>query len=985
MIKKVSILIFLFISFIISTNIKSNYNIYAQESEHKLTTAKNPTGVKHFGTSNNVMIPNEYNQTESQMRGVWVATVYNIAISKQNGLSIEAIENYKKEFNEILDRMEEFGMNTIFFQVRPCNDAFYQSNLNPWSKFLVGEGINPNWDPLSWMIDETHKRGFRFVCWMNAFRVTTESYVTTGKAINSSIAELVKMKHNALGKLADNNFAKLHPEYVLAGLYDEKLILNPSEPAVQKFIVDTIMEIVENYNVDGLHFDDYFYLEGYNSSNTENTNFVGYNSYLTVGKDIMNDVPNYLEYQKDPKNYGIDVFGDDGIYGMPSGLNLGDFRRENINNLMRNIRKKIDEYNLINKTNVEFGTKPAAVWRSNSQYCTIGSTRCAPNGSNTDEGAYSTYNDLYADSLKWVQEGLVDWVAPQVYYSFEDAYAPYADVVDWWVEQVRIVNEKRRMENKKDINLYIAHGIYKYRDNPEQFYRANEIIDQLKYNNKYRDVIKGSAVYSYELLYKTLGSNIVGEYPNAENIRNNAMKYFKNLWSNNQVFPLTIGDYDASNLLVEDYNLKENSMGIVSLQFDTLKGASAYGFYMIPKNTPFEISNLEYRKKVIYSGYEDSKKVCIELEDLDYDYYIVPISVNGHISEHITKLDLSKITKNKAPNKVEISLELKNDNELLSGAILNGYFPVPTDDDGDLVEYTFSLMERNRKRKIDVETKIIDNMVYFSWQSFYYLLENTYIIVDLTDNDLTTECNSKKFSLVNNYSPSPIEITIKQNSYQGLSNLEIEYTEILYATNIKVYFVKDGNKIDITKEFKESSSEGKFTIVLPDEDINEGYIEFILSNGKKEISCKSNVFKVEKRPPSPIEITIKQNSYQGLSNLEIEYTEILYATNIKVYFVKDGNKIDITEEFKESSSEGKFTIVLPDEDINEGYIEFILSNGKKEISCKSNVFKVEKKVVIENSQLPPKKKNCKKTNIIITSILIFTMSISIYYIKNRKN
>ena len=178
------------------------------------------------------------------MRGVWVATVYNIAISEQDGVSEKAIEKYKTEFLEILDRMNSYGMNTLFFQVRPSNDAFYESELNPWSEFLAGTGVYPGWDPLEWMVEETHKRGYTFMCWMNAFRVTTTTYVTTGSAITNTPEKLVEMKLAALNKLADGNFAKEHPEYVVAGTHDPKLILNPSEPAVQKFIVDTIMEIV---------------------------------------------------------------------------------------------------------------------------------------------------------------------------------------------------------------------------------------------------------------------------------------------------------------------------------------------------------------------------------------------------------------------------------------------------------------------------------------------------------------------------------------------------------------------------------------------------------------------------------------------------------------------------------------------------------------------------------------------------------------------
>mgnify|MGYP000773467527 CR=1 FL=1 len=978
--KKLLICIFLCLIFSFANKGKVNLTIFAERDESKIITSKNTNGVKHFGTNQYVMVPNEYEVLNAEMRGVWVATVYNIAISKQNGLTDEAIQIYQNEFLEILNRMNEFGMNTIFFQVRPNNDSFYQSTLNPWSKFLVGEGVNPGWDPLEWMIEETHKRGYRFYCWMNAFRVTTESYVTTGKALNSKISDLVQMKHSALAKLADNNFAKLHPEYVVAGLYDEKLILNPSEPMVQKFIVDTIMEIVENYAIDGLHFDDYFYLEGATSSNTENSSFVGYNAYTQSDKDIMNDIPNYLKYQQNPSTYGIEAFGKDGIYGMPSGLNLGDFRRENINNMMRNIRKKIDEYNQKNNTFIEFGTKPAAVWRSNSEYCSAGSSRCVENGSNTHEGAYSTYNDLYADSLKWVQEGLVDWVAPQVYYAFEDEYAPYADVVDWWVEQVRLVNEKRILEDKKEIRLYIAQGIYKYRDNPDQFYRSMEIIDQLKYNNKYTDVLKGSAVYSYEILYKTLGSDIVNQYPNAEKIRKGAMNQFKNLWSNNQVFPVMIGDYDASNLVIDEYQLKENSTKQGTIQFKTIIGASCYGYYKVPKDVPFDINNLMYRQNVFYAGYEENKSVNIMIDEIDqnYDYYIVPVSIHGHIATNITKIDLTTVEKNVAPNEVEVILDLPDSNEVLTGSILSGYFYIPVDENGDVVSYSFQLLEGNRKNSITVNTEVVEDKVYFTWKSFFYEAEEVQLLVELSDGDLQTDSYSQVFSLVDYYTPSKIDIVTSNTKYDGDSTIEVSYTPINNVTMAKVYLIKDGIKVDITNAYNTTNDGSSFKLTLPDETIHECYIEFELTNENRTIYCQSETFEVRKVTPDEITITVTDTKYDGDSTIEVSYTPINNVTMAKVYLIKDGIKVDITNAYNTTNDGSSFKLTLPDETIHECYIEFELTNENQTIYCRSLPFAIIKCSTSKTC------KKCNKNSVIVLISTIILLS-SIIYTFRRKN
>ena len=863
------------------------------DGEHKIITAKHPGGVTHYGTHEYVTILDEYAPVESEMRGVWVATVYNIAISKQNGLGESAISQYQQEFKAILDWMEAFGMNTLFFQVRPCNDAFYSSELNPWSKFLVGEGVDPGWDPLAWMIEETHKRGFRFMCWMNAFRVTTESYVTNGKAVAKPIKELVEMKLSALRRLADGNFAKAHREYVVAGLYDEKLILNPSEPAVQKFIVDTIMEIVEHYDVDGLHFDDYFYLDSFTSSDTINSNFAGYDAYRVSGPEIMNDWPNYLAYQQDPAHYGQDVFGQDGYYGIPAGLNLGDFRRENINNMMRNIRKKIDEYNAREHAYVEFGTKPAAVWRSNSEYCSVGSHRCDPLGSNTAEGAYSTYADLYADSLQWVKEGLVDWVAPQVYYAFEDEYAPFADVVDWWAEQVEAVNTQRRQEGLSDIRLYIAHGIYKYRDAPDQFYRSAEIIDQIKYTRHY-PVIQGSAVYSYELLYQVLGSDLTQTYPNAENVRKNAMKQMKDLWQA-PVYPLPIGAYDATGLKVMDYQLKENSTGELSLQFSTIPNAVAYGIYQVPKGMSFDPHQIEYRTDVIYAGYEEGqmKWVSLGVEDKEKAYYILPISRLGHMSDTPTPLALETKVINQAPNPVEIKLDILPTQEVICGSILKGYFDIPTDPNQDVVDYTFYLCQSGLETKITPKIEIRDDLVHFEWKSYYYEESDCQIKVVLTDQDMTTDCYSASFDLISVASPVPPRIEVDQMAYFGNEWITITYTDGIdyqgYPLTYQFFLVTDDMQLDITEDFL-LGQHHQFGIYAPNVTSTSAFIQCLTSNGRKTTISQSEPFSIESiLPITGGKVSISGHRFARTSTIRVEYTLPVIAEDYQVnyYFVMD--------------------------------------------------------------------------------------------------
>lgn len=952
-----------------------------------LKTVNHPNGVYHFGSNEYVEIIKDYETSYSEMRGVWVATVYNIAISSQDGVSDEAIKKYKAEFLEILDRMQTYGMNTIFFQVRPSNDAFYQSSLNPWSEFLAGSGVYPGWDPLEWMINETHKRGYTFMCWMNAFRVTTTTYITDGTSVYSKSAEeLVQMKLSTLSTLADGNFAKEHPEYVVAGTHDAKLILNPSEPAVQKFIVDTIMEIVENYDVDGLHFDDYFYLSGDSASNTSNTNFAGGDTYKESGKEILNDWPNYNEYLKDPKNYGKDAFGADGIYGMEKGLNLGDFRRENINIMMRNIRKQIDEYNEKTGKCVEFGTKPAAVWRSNSEFCSANSTRCSENGSNTHEYAYSTYADLYADSLTWVEEGLVDWVAPQVYYSFEDTAAPYADVVDWWAKQVERINATRILEGKKEIRLYIAHGIYKYRDAPDQFNNINEFTNQLKYNKHY-DVIKGSAVYSYEILYMPLNSTITDKYPNAENIRKSAMYAFKTLWSSG-TYPLEVGENDAEELKLIDYYIKESTDKKIILNFDTLEGAKAYGVYKVPNEIEnFNDKMIEYRQRVIYSGYEKGKKVIINLDDSssfqdEYTYYIVPVSKNGYVSKNYTKIELSNIKVNEAPNTSEIII---NDytGEVKTGTTISGSFEIPTDPNNDSVSYTIVLIEDGMTTSISPNIEVIDNTVFFSWKTFLIESANCQIKVIFSDGEMSSQSYSKTFNLVDYLKPHEVDITLDKKIYNSTEKVSINFTDIIDLDSevlVTSYLVIDKEKINITENYN-CAINNQFQISLPKVSSDDCYIEFVLSDGYNLVISKSDLFKIElvNTKPNGGSVIINSNTY--LPKQILQGTFILPTDadndvlNYKLYLVGKNYREEI-----EILDNNNFEVIIPKEIGDNYYIEMVVDDGYEEVIVKSSEFN------IVDSQEEPSKgcSNCKKGQVLITQSLILLSTFCFIIIKRLR-
>ena len=704
-------------------------NVFAFDaSKEQYVFKSDGSKVYHYGTGEPVIISKEYLTAEYEMRGVWVATVYNIAIQPQGGTTQKAIEKYKEEFISILDKMEEYNMNTLYFQVRPSNDAFYKSELNPWSQFLAGAGVDPGWDPLEWMIEETHKRGFVFQCWMNAFRVTVYSVLPDSekKANYYSNEDLIKYKKAALDVLAKGNFAKENPDCVVLGEDDTRLILNPSDPRVQQFLVDTVIEIVENYDVDGLHFDDYFYLSGGGGANTYNGNFAGGKTYDSklVGEKQLNDLPNYQDYLK----------GDSKYAHLERGLNLGDFRRASLDHMIKNIHEAVKAYNEKNNDCVEFGAKPAAVWRSNIEYCTENYDRCVENGSNTHASAYSSYNDLFANTLNWVEQGWVDYIAPQVYYGFSSKEAPYADIVKWWAEQVERVNAQNKLEGKKEIKLYIAHGIYKYEDSPSEFSLPTEVRNQLYYNQKFES-IKGSAFYSYEHLYQF-----------ASTYHEKGMELVKTTWSQKTI-PLPVGENDAKNLSIENYRLRKaigsNNYSVV---FDLLENTSVYALYKVKKGEELNISDVTSRVLVEFEGYQENKQISLMINEYDenYDYYIKVFSNHYHVSESTLKVDFEK-TENYIPLEVKGNINIEN--AVAPSSDINISLE-PLYKENGVLEYKVFVIADGEEIVVNYGTCETEKFEYV-WKSYPFPSDQVKIKVVFTDGVHSETIESNYFDIKN--------------------------------------------------------------------------------------------------------------------------------------------------------------------------------------------------------------------------------------------
>lgn len=292
-----------------------------------------------------------YAQQKRQFRGAWIQAVNG----QWMGVGTAQMQ---RTLTYQLDELQKDGVNAIIFQVRPECDALYKSKYEPWSRFLTGQqGLAPTpyWDPLQWMVTECHKRGMEIHAWINPFRAKT------------------KTTH----ELATSHVAIRHPEWMFS--YDGLFILNPAIPECRDYICEVVKDIVERYDIDGLHIDDYFY------------------PYPVAGLEIP-DARQFSLY-----NNGIS--------------NKGDWRRANVNMFIEQL------YNTIKDTKpwVKFGVSPFGIYRNK---------KSSQMGSETN--GLQNYDDLYADVLLWVNNGWVDYCVPQIYWEIGNKAADYKELIQWW-------------------------------------------------------------------------------------------------------------------------------------------------------------------------------------------------------------------------------------------------------------------------------------------------------------------------------------------------------------------------------------------------------------------------------------------------------------------------------------------------------------------------------------------------------------------------
>jgi uncharacterized lipoprotein YddW (UPF0748 family) len=291
-----------------------------------------------------------------EFRAAWIATVANINWPSKPGLSVA---EQQQEAINLLNLLQRLNFNAAILQVRPQADALYKSDLEPWSYFLTGtqgKAPEPFYDPLTFWVEAAHDRGIELHVWLNPYRA----------------------HHLTGGEVSANSFVKKHPELVVK-LKDGQYWMDPSRKEVQEHSAAVVRDLVKRYDIDGIHFDDYFYP------------YAEYNG----GADFP-DQESYAIYQ----NKG-------------GKLTRGDWRREGVNNFIEKVYKVIKS----EKKHVKFGVSPFGIWR--------------PGYPESIEG-FDQYDKLYADAKLWLNKGWVDYFSPQLYWTVNAQKLSFPVLLGWW-------------------------------------------------------------------------------------------------------------------------------------------------------------------------------------------------------------------------------------------------------------------------------------------------------------------------------------------------------------------------------------------------------------------------------------------------------------------------------------------------------------------------------------------------------------------------
>lgn len=488
-------------------------------------------------------------QPKAEVRSMWIATVWQIDWPSSTGTSTSVANSQKKQMSSIISDMASGNYNAMYFQVRPNCDAFYKSKYEPWSNYLTGSrGKAPSYDPLAFAVEQCHSNNMECHAWVNPLR-----FPSNGNTPNDNDMR----KRGWLLKYGDNT------------------ILNPGIPEVRQRIVDVCRDIIENYDVDGIIFDDYFYPS------------------------------------KIPTNSSA---GDYNLWKKSGTPNFADWRRENVNKVIKQVYDMIQQV----KPYVKFGVSPRGIAGTDQKVADkYGVPRCK-------SGSDSQYDQIFCDPLAWLKAGSVDYVSPQIYWARGFSAGDFSILCPWWAN----------VADKFNRHFYTSHSLEYFKDSGKTTRERNfaGMAAQVKIN---REVTKnnapGAIFYSYSCIKgKTENSKSYFEHLGA------------NVFSTKALTPAISWKKAPAQGLVQNMKLMRGQ-----LSWDKVDNVR-YAVYALPKGTAHDARNLKaeylvahlYNNKVNLKADQTKGEVAVTIVDR-YGNEYAPQWLNGTSGvENIEKEDL---------------------------------------------------------------------------------------------------------------------------------------------------------------------------------------------------------------------------------------------------------------------------------------------------------------------------------------------------------
>ena len=314
-------------------------------------------------------------------------------------------QQQQAELIALLDQAVKLNLNAVILQIRPACDSLYASPYEPWSEFLTGE-MGKAPNP-----------------YYDPLEFAVEQAHKRGLELHAWFNPYRARQAQDTSEISANHISKTHPEWVKP--YGKYLWLDPGNKDVQNYTLSVILDVVRRYDIDGVHIDDYYYPYPVRDENQQVIDFPDDSSW-----------ENYLR--------------------SGGQLSRNDWRRENVNTLVERLYRAIKQ----EKPWVKFGISPFGIWRPGH-----------PEQIGTFDGysAFDPYEEIYADSLKWLTNGWLDYFSPQLYWKIEETKLSYPVLLNWWIEH-----------NSQGRHIWPGNFTSQITDDPRNSWPVSEILYQIR-------------------------------------------------------------------------------------------------------------------------------------------------------------------------------------------------------------------------------------------------------------------------------------------------------------------------------------------------------------------------------------------------------------------------------------------------------------------------------------------------------------------------